>query len=241
MPESFTETFAAGLASYGERQCIEFEGRWYSGREVAAYGVAIEEAMRVAGVADDGAPVGLVVRNRLPHAAAIIGFLAAGRPVSMIYSFQSPESIGRDIEKLELSAVVADREDWTDEVITAAKRAGSAGVAISLAPPTVTAVEGLERRDESRRHAEVEPGVALQILTSGTTGPPKREAIKTPVLERTVFSVTSGEAAPPGAPPEFAYWQFGGIGVCQLVAGVHNARRIVMLERFTVDGFVHAI
>jgi acyl-CoA synthetase (AMP-forming)/AMP-acid ligase II len=53
--------------------------------------------------------------------------------------------------------------------------------------------------------------------------------------------VTSGEKAPPDAPPEFAYWQFGGIGVCQLVAGVHNGRRIVMLERFTVDGFVHAI
>ena len=83
--------------------------------------------------------------------------------------------------------------------------------------------------------------MALQILTSGTTGPPKRQAIKTPVLERTVFSVTSGEAAPPGAPPEFSYWQFGGIGVCQLIAGVYNARRIVMLERFTVDGWVNAI
>jgi long-chain acyl-CoA synthetase len=98
-----------------------------------------------------------------------------------------------------------------------------------------------ERRDSGRQHAEVEPGVALQILTSGTTGPPKRQDIKTSVLERTVFSVTSGEKAPEGAPPEFAYWQFGGIGVCQLVAGVHNSRRIVMLERFTVDGFVHAI
>ena len=69
--------------------------------------------------------------------------------------------------------------------------------------------------------------MALQILTSGTTGPPKRQAIKTAVLERTVFSVTSGERAPPDAPPEFAYWQFGGIGVCQLVAGVYNGRRIV--------------
>jgi acyl-coenzyme A synthetase/AMP-(fatty) acid ligase len=159
----------------------------------------------------------------------------------MIYSFQSPEAIGRDIETLQLSAIVADREDWSDEVIMAAKRAGSAGVAIALAPPTVTAVDGLERRDQSREHADVEPGVALQILTSGTTGPPKRQDIKTSVLERTVFSVTSGEKAPPDAPPEFAYWQFGGIGVCQLVAGVHNARRIVMLERFTVDGFVNAI
>jgi long-chain acyl-CoA synthetase len=240
VPESFTEKFAAGLASYGDRQCIEFKGRWYSGNDITEYADAIAAVLRDAGVAG-GAPVGLVIRNRLQHAAATIGFLAAGRPVSMIYSFQSPESIGRDIETLELSAIVADRDDWTDEVTMAAKRAGSAGVAISLAAPRVTAVEGLERRDGSRRHADAEPGVALQILTSGTTGPPKRQAIKAPVLERTVFSVTSGEAAAPDAPPEFAYWQFGGIGVCQLVAGVHNARRIVMLERFSVDGFVNAI
>jgi long-chain acyl-CoA synthetase len=240
VPEGFTETFAAALAGYGAQKCIEFEGRWYSGDDITAYADAIALTLRDAGV-PDGAPVGLVVRNRLQHAAAIIGFLAAGRPVSMIYSFQSPEAIGRDIEKLQLSAIVADREDWTDEVITAAKRAGSAGVAISLNSPAVAAVEGLQRRDRSRHHVQAVPGVALQILTSGTTGPPKRQDIKTAVLERTVFSVTSGEKAPSDAPPEFAYWQFGGIGVCQLVAGVHNARRIVMLERFTVGGFVHAI
>lgn len=240
MAESFTETFAAGLAGYGDRPCIQYEGRWYSGEEITAYGRAIADALREAGVAD-GAPVGLVVRNRLPHAAAIIGFLAAGRPVSMIYSFQSPESIGRDIEQLRLSAVVADVEDWTRPVITAAERAGSAGVAISLRSPTVTAVAGLDKRDTRRAHAEAEPGVALQILTSGTTGPPKRQSIKTNVLRRTVFSVTSGEQAPADAPPELAYWQFGGIGVCQLIAGVYNGRRIVMLERFSVDGYVAAI
>src|SRR6185369_16370991 len=92
-----------------------------------------------------------------------------------------------------------------------------------------------------RHHAQAEPGVALQILSSGTTGPPKRQALRASVLERTVFSVTSGEAAPPDAPPEFAYWQFGGIGVCQLIAGVYNGRRIAMLERFTVDSWVNAV
>jgi long-chain acyl-CoA synthetase len=240
VPESFTETFAAGLAGYGARPCIEFEGRWYSGTDITAYGDAIATVLRDAGVAED-APVGLVVRNRLPHAAAIIGFLAAGRPVSMIYSFQSPESIGRDIEKLGLSAIVADREDWTDTTVTAAKRAGSAGVAIAMHEPVVAAVAGLERRDPTRRHAEAEPEVALEILTSGTTGPPKRQDIKTAVLKRTVFSVTSGEAAPPDAPPELAYWQFGGIGVCQLIAGVYNGRRIVVLEKFSVDGWVRAV
>ncbi|AFM19139.1 acyl-CoA synthetase (AMP-forming)/AMP-acid ligase II [Mycolicibacterium chubuense NBB4] len=240
MHDSFTGQFSAGLASYGSRPCIEFEGRWYTGDEITAYAEALSSALKDSGV-DDRASVGLVVRNRLQHAAAIIGFLAAGRPVSMIYSFQSPDAIARDIETLQLSAVIADREDWTDEVIAAAKRAGSAGVAISLTAPTVTPVVGLHRRDSSRRHAQAEPGVALHILTSGTTGPPKRQAIKASVLERTVFSVTSGEAAPSDAPPEFAYWQFGGIGVCQLVAGIHNGRRIVMLERFSVDGWVDVV
>ncbi|WNG92184.1 fatty acid--CoA ligase family protein [Mycobacterium sp. ITM-2016-00318] len=240
MTEPFTERFAAGLAGYGDGQCIEYEGRWYTGNEVIAYADAIASLLRDAGVADD-APVGLVVRNRLPHAAAIMGFIAAGRTVSMIYSFQSPDAIARDIENLNLSAIVAGEEDWTDAVITAAKHAGSAGVALSMRSPTVVPVAGLERRDETRNHARPEAGVALQILTSGTTGPPKRQSIKTRVLERTVFSVTSGEAAAPGAPPEFSYWQFGGIGVCQLIAGAYNGRRIVILERFTVDGWVNAV
>jgi acyl-coenzyme A synthetase/AMP-(fatty) acid ligase len=154
-----------------------------------------------------------------------MGFIAAGRTVSMIYSFQSPDAIGRDIEKLNLSAIVADEEDWTDAVIAAAKQAGSAGVTLSMRSPTVVPVAGLQRRDETRDHAQPEAGVALQILSSGTTGPPKRQSIQTRVLERTVFSVTSGEAAAPGAPPEFSYWQFGGIGVCQLIAGAYNGRR----------------
>ena len=159
----------------------------------------------------------------------------------MIYSFQSPESIGREIETLRLSAIVADIEDWTGPVVDAAKRAGSAGVSISMREPQVAGVPGIERRDGNQRHTEAESGVVLYILTSGTTGPPKRQAIKTAVLERTVFSVTSGEKAPPDAPPELAYWQFGGIGVCQLIAGVHNGRRIAVLERFSVDGWVHAV
>ena len=175
MPEGFTERFAAALAGYGREPCIEFEGRWYSGDEVTAYGQSIASALRVAGVADD-APVGLVVRNRLQHAAVIAGCLAAGRTVSMIYSFQSAEAIAHDVENLALAAVVADRDDWTDRVIGAVSAAGSAGLAISSTNPIVAPVPGLELRDSARGHADAEDGVALQILTSGTTGPPKRQS-----------------------------------------------------------------
>ena len=48
MPEGFTETFAAGLASYGDQPCIEFEGRWYTGHDITTYGNAIASVLREA-------------------------------------------------------------------------------------------------------------------------------------------------------------------------------------------------
>ncbi|WP_197373176.1 class I adenylate-forming enzyme family protein [Mycolicibacterium baixiangningiae] len=230
---SFTETFAAGFASYGERPCIEFEGRWHSGAEVTGYAAAVDAALREAGV-DAHAPIGLVVRNRLPHAAAIAGSLAGGRWVSMIYSFQSPEAIAREVERVRPAGVVADAQDWTEPVIAAAARCGVGGVAISAEGPRMVAV---------RRGAPgpVPASAGLSILTSGTTGPPKRQAIGEAVLERTVFSVTGGLFASPDDPPELAYWPFGGIGVCQLIAGFATGKRLVLLERFSVDDWVRVV
>ena len=103
---TFSRALAVRLAGYGDGPCIEFEGRWLTGDEVTASIDGIDDALRRAGVAD-GAAVGVVARNRPPHAAAVVGLLAAGRWVSMIYSFQSPEAIGRDIETLRPAAVVA--------------------------------------------------------------------------------------------------------------------------------------
>lgn len=230
--DSFTERFAAGLASYGHRPCIEFEGHWHSGDEVAAYGAAITHRLGSAGL-HPREPVGLVVRNRYPHAAATIAMIAAGRPVAMIYSFQSSEAIAADIERLNVAAVLADPQDWTDPVTSAAHRIGAA--ALSLGPAVTTLAEA----DTTRRRSAFDG--ALAILTSGTTGPPKRFVVRSAVLEHTVFSVTGGQAAP-DEPPELVYWPLGGIGgVCQLVTGVYVGKRMVLMERFSVQAWVDVV
>jgi acyl-coenzyme A synthetase/AMP-(fatty) acid ligase len=228
--ESFTERFAAGLASYGDRPCIEFEGRWYSGDEVVSYGAAVTALLDA--TAPD-APVGLVVRNRYPHAAATIAALAAGRPLVMIYSFQSPEAIAADIERLDVAAVLADPQDWTEHVTAAARRIGAAGISLG------EEVTGLIDADTARQRPRVDG--ALAILTSGTTGPPKRFVVRAAVLEHTVFSVTGGQAAA-DEPPELVYWPLGGIGgVCQLVTGVYVGKRMLLMERFSVPAWVDAV
>ena len=69
---TFSRALAASLAGYGDAPCIEFEGRWLTGDEVAAYIDGIGDALRRAGVAD-GAAVGVVARNRPPHAESHSG------------------------------------------------------------------------------------------------------------------------------------------------------------------------
>jgi acyl-coenzyme A synthetase/AMP-(fatty) acid ligase len=237
---TISSTLATSLAGYGSAPCIEFNGRWYTGTEIAAYADAIEDALRAAGVAD-GAAVGVVARNRPPQAAAVVGLLGAGRWVSMIYSFQSAEAIGRDIEKLELAAVVADRDDWTEPAIAAAGRTGTAGIAVSLKPPTVERVSGIERVSDRLRAAGRDGSTGLRVLTSGTTGPPKRHVIPASVLEHTVASVAIGGASADD-PPELMYWPLGGIGgVCQLITGAYLGKRIALLEKFSVAEWVRVV
>jgi long-chain acyl-CoA synthetase len=233
----FAETLSAQLAGYGHRPCIEFERKWYSGNDITRYINEMAAALSGIGVRPDE-PVGLVVRNRVPHAAAILGFIAARRPVVMIYSYQSAQSIARDIEQLRLPAVLVDRDDWTDPIAAAVANTGTAGVMLSPRGVEVAATRA------PRAEAGWDPGLAsagLHILTSGTTGPPKRVPVKTRVLHHTVLSMTIGQNPSPDDPPELVYWPFGSIGVCQLLAGPYIGKRTVLLEKFTVDDFVRAV
>lgn len=118
---SFADRLATRLAGYGDRPCIEFERRWYTGAEVMEYVHAIARALERADVLASER-IGVIVRNRVPHAAAVLGFVTEGRPVAMINSYQSARSIARDIEKLRPSAVIADRQDWTTPVLAVCER-----------------------------------------------------------------------------------------------------------------------
>jgi long-chain acyl-CoA synthetase len=237
--ESVAAVLSARLASYGERPFIEFECRWYCGNDITRYIGEISDALDRAGVSP-GEPVGIVVRNRIPHAAALLGFVAARRPVAMIYSYQSAQSIARDIEQLQLPAVLVDRQDWTAPVAEAVARTGGAGVVLSMRPPIVELTAARRTLD----HIRPDPSLAaagLHILTSGTTGPPKRVAVRSEMLQHTVGSMTVGHRASPEDPPELVYWPFGSIGVCQLLAGPYAGKRMVLLEKFSVAEWVRAI
>ncbi|WP_068274059.1 ANL family adenylate-forming protein [Aldersonia kunmingensis] len=234
----FATELTAHLAAYGGRDFIEFERKWYSGSDIRRYIDAIDDALDCAGVSRS-APLAIVVRNRIPHAAAILGFIAARRPVAMVYSYQSSGAIARDIENLRPAAVVADRQDWTETLTAACERIGSAGIALSLDNPCAEVAS--ERRDNGGGGAPALDIAGLHILTSGTTGPPRRVPLPTAVLRHTVLSMTGGLTASPDDPPELVFWPFGSIGICQLLAAPFLGKRMVLLEKFTVEDWVRAV
>ncbi|MGV0792160.1 class I adenylate-forming enzyme family protein [Mycolicibacterium sp. XJ1819] len=235
---AFTDELGAGIASYGPRPCMEFERRWYSGDEVATLINELIAELDHADVPADGL-IGLVARNRLPHAAAIVGLVAARRSMAMIYSFQSPESVARDIEKLKPAAVIAERTDWSPAVLEAAKRCGSVGVALEASAPHAHVIVA-RRQVSGSATVATENSPSMHILTSGTTGPPKRMPIPLPVLQRAVLSANATPAGPDD-PPDVVYWPFASIGVCQLIAAAYSGRRMVLLEKFSVDEWVRAV
>ncbi|OMC03291.1 AMP-dependent synthetase [Mycobacterium sp. NS-7484] len=236
----FADALAAGLKRYGDRPFIEFSRKWYSGNAITDFIERIDGALTAAGVTADE-PVGIVVRNRVPHAAAILGFIASRRPVVMIYSYQSASGIARDVESLKLPAILAEVDDLTPELDTAVRSVGSAVLSLSDDP---LAVGVMTPRQPGRRHDPKLEQAGLHILTSGTTGPPKRIPVATKVLAHTVLSMTIGsgtEAVGPDTPPALVYWPFGSIGVCQLLAAPCAGKRMVLLEKFSVDEWVRAV
>jgi len=224
------------LARRASERAIEFRGRWYSWGELEGYASRALQLLDDAGIPAD-AIVGLVAHTRPPQAGVILGFISANRSISMLYGFQSAAAKASDIRARRLRALIAAREDWTAETIAAAREAGTVGV--MLDEDAVTLVPALERAGPGPfRPNPGEP--ALELLSSGTTGPPKLVPLPFKTLSRSVLSVTAGQQAAKPGPPVVQFSPFGNIAVCGLIARAYSGEPVALLEKFSLSGWVDA-
>jgi acyl-CoA synthetase (AMP-forming)/AMP-acid ligase II len=150
---------------------VEFEGSWHSWGTLARLGGSLAAQLDGAGLGK-GAAVGLLLRNRPEMVAALGEVIASGRCVFTINPHQGQAALRRDLETLRVPVLVATSEDWAGEALPAlARHTGAVGVerAIGRAARATT-----PNRKPDGDHAAALPGVAIQMLTSGTTGTPKR-------------------------------------------------------------------
>ena len=228
----------ATLRDHADDRAIEFDGRWISWGEVARYGDAVVARLDAAGC-PPSAKVGIIVRNRLTHAAAVVGLLAHRRSVSFVYPFLPAAAVSENIEALGAAAILADTQDWPT-FHAAAAQAGVAGIELGDIDGEPALVAGLDRCTRTAFDDSLPDG-GIEVLSSGTTGTPKRIPMALKLLERAVMSAPGAEAGQ--APPvQINIWPLGGVGgVCLLTGAAVNNTPLVLMERFTVEGLVDAL
>jgi acyl-CoA synthetase (AMP-forming)/AMP-acid ligase II len=214
---------------------IEFEGSW------CTWGQLAWTANRVAALLDGpGIEVGVVLRNRPASIGAVLGVLIGAGCVVTITPARGRDRTRQDIEALDLPLVVGHPDDLADLLPT-----GSRATAISITelggPLVVT-------RGSHQDSGLGRPGIAVRMLTSGTTGPPKRIDLGYETFESVLVGAKHYESnrgtelrqlCRGVAVVNSPLAHVGGIfGVLQCVT---DGRPFAMLERFTVDGWVEVV
>lgn len=221
---------------------IVFRGQRFSWDFVARVGERLAEVAAPAG-APGTAPVGLIARNRPAVVAATVACMQAGRCFVMVYSAQSPERIAAEIRSLRLPVVAADEDDWTDSLRAAVAETGGIGIVLrgDEAEP-VRVAEGLGRLGPGP-HKRSDPSVAAELLSSGTTGAPKR----IPLKRRTLALAAADSAATystgtAGIRPAIVIHPLGNIaGITYITPFATQGQPIELMEKFRLEDWLDAV
>jgi long-chain acyl-CoA synthetase len=207
---------------------IDYDGQWSTWREVAQLAQAINA------VVIGQHQVGILLRNKPAHVASFLGVLLAGGTVVVINPSRGDDRTRADVEALDLPFIVGERDDLASLV---------------TAGPTLVSISGLTDEPEvtaaSDGGAVARPGVAVRMLTSGTTGPPKRIDLTYDMLARSVIGPEPDRSAPPtelrqGVAIVNAPLVHIG-GVFRVLQCVCEARPFALLDRFELNRWADAV
>ena len=226
-------------------EAIEFRGEWRHWGDLTSVIDQLNAIFEANGIAP-GSRIGGVLRNTPEIAAAIVGILASDRCIVTLNPLLPDEKLAGDIRALKTPVVLALSEDWQREEV---RGAAIASKALCIEIPTgqggpVTVISPLGGGD-FRSDAE---GIGIEMLTSGTTGTPKRIPLKATNFERMILDAAVFENRDVDAAPRLRkavtilntpFSHIGGL--FSLFMCLSAGRRACMLERFQVAPFVDAI
>ncbi len=229
---------AEALARDPERPAIEFEGHWHKWGNLASIAASVTIILEASGIGAD-APVAFVPRNQPESFAVLLGLIASGRTIKMIYAFQSAEGIARDIEKLQPSAIIMHALDFAPALEQTLSGGGLAVILLDEMAAAAAPDYAIAKRDALKRIGPKNP--QIEILTSGTTGPPKHFPISFSLIENHFVSSAlvkqQGDVAET-SPPFLLYFPLGNIsGLYSTLPMLIRGQRVILLERFTIMGW----
>jgi acyl-CoA synthetase (AMP-forming)/AMP-acid ligase II len=217
-------------------RAIEFDGQWWSWGQIRTLCDRITAL--VAQYTDGpGSQVGILLRNSPIHVAALLGVLVSGGCVVTVNPSRGNDRIKDDIATLGLPFIIGTRDDLATVMPSAP---GMTVVSISdlLVDPHVVPASHPSRGGER-------PGVGVRMLTSGTTGAPKRINLTYDMLARSVIGPDpERSAAPTEVKGSVAIINAPLVhigGVFRTLQCVTEARPFVLLDRFRLDEWADAV
>lgn len=239
-----TDKLRAIMALDPDRTQIDFEGVDYSWRQIAENVRAIEAALGAMGLPED-ARVGVMLRNRPGHVAAAAAVLSTDRCLVTLNPVLPDAMLFADVETLGLPVVIADATDLARPGLAEAlSRAGSAIIEIG---PRLEGVRVVQR--DIRAAIQTSPGVAIEMLTSGTTGTPKRVPLSRDAFDASFRGFAKYERGKSfDDPPRLGsgctmvvnpLTHIGGIYGC--IGALMAGRKIALLEKFSVEAWLDAV
>ncbi|MGW2824306.1 class I adenylate-forming enzyme family protein [Streptomyces sp. NPDC001443] len=187
--------------------------------------------------------IGLVLRNRPAQLAALLAVIATGRQVVTLSPHVGDEGLGDDIRSLQPDVVIADEQDWARAPVRAAAADTRA------VPLLVTQDAGLEPLPVSwipRPAGLPTDDIAVVMMTSGTTGRPKRVSLS--YTQLTAAFDAAGTVLDDNAGPRLRngyviLWSSLAhiSGLYFAIAHAADGRSVALMERFQVDEWARLV
>lgn len=226
-----------------EADALWFEEQW---RSWGWFAEGIGSFDEVVGDLGAGIRVGVLMRNRPEIARTVAATLAGNRCLVTLSSAIPMTKLAAEITMMRLPVVVAGTDDWADEQFTSAvSSAGSLGVCAEEGSPAFRII--LPADDRGPDIAGTAMGVAVEMLTSGTTGPPKRIDLPYRGLENELESTAQygssglGELRLSSGTSLLWYPLLHISGLRAFISSLVAGRKVALLERFSVEAWADMV
>lgn len=237
------EMIDAVLALDPAAPAIEFNRRWTTWGQLSRAKSELQSAVAQLG---EGIRVGVMIRNRPECIPAVLACASAGDCLVTLNPVYPDDKLAEDITACAAPVLIAAAQDWArPAVVEAAERLGALMLEVTGEPsePVRVRKQAAKAVDEFA-HAKAH-GLGVEMLTSGTTGKPKRIPLKESAFALAVLGAANFEAGRSDSDQpklrsgvQFLTAPMAHIGgLMAMLNAAIAGRKAFLMERFDVEGF----